>query len=525
MQDRLGPLSRLKSPKLLSLWIFIAALLPRLAALGRYVTPDEPIWVFRSIGFREALLAGDWAATIQSGHPGVTVTWLGAISVQLQLWLQPVSRAHLEWLDQLYWLSPDNGTAFQHLAAFLTAARLGPIIITSLGLVAIYWLLLSRFGRNVAAIGTFFLILDPFTAGLSGLLHLDALLSTFMLLAILILLPKINSPKRPISRRQVILSGLFTALAILTKTPGLFLLPFIFLIILWRILPNAADEQSFFTRLRRLLALLFVWAITILVVIVLLLPAVWAAPVTVVETVSSLANRLADSTVRPIFFLGQETLNPGPAFYPLVLAFRLSPIVLIGLLLTAIFTLHDLTVKGFGKAMMSKAELSLNSNLVWLLLFSLGFLFFLNLSAKRFDRYALPAIMPLIIISAVGLQATANKMSKTGLSCIILPAFVTIQIVYLLATLPFPLLAYNWLVGGSAVAQQVFPVGWGEETSQTASQLAKTPNSANRTLYTSNIPAAAAFYSGQLLPIETKTLTRLRTEDFVHFIPPGLATI
>ncbi len=511
MQDRFGRLSRFIPPNYLSIWIFAAAFLPRLSAVGRYVTPDEPIWVFRSIDFREALLAGDWAATIQSGHPGVTVTWLGAISVQLQLWLQPQSQTHLNWLNQLYWLSPDNGSAFQRLATFLTAARLGPIILTSLGLVAIYWLLRSRFSAATAGFGAFLLILDPFTAGLSGLFHLDALLATFMLLAVLILLPKSKSPPTALTRLELLLSGLFTALAILTKTPGLFLIPFLISIILWRTLFHTKTALPFSTKLRRLPAPLLFWAGTILLTLVLLLPALWAAPQTVLETVSGLANRLADSAVRPIFFLGQETLNPGPAFYPLTLAFRLSPVVFIGLALSAVFALPKLSTKRFGT--------SLNPNLIWLLLFSLGFLFFLNLSAKRFDRYALPAILPLIIISAVGLHAAADKIKKTRLSHIILPAFVLIHISYLLVSLPFPLLAYNWLAGGTAVAQKVFPVGWGEETSQTASRLAAEPGSANRTLYTSNIPAAAAFYPGQLLPIETQTLTRLQPEDFVHFVP------
>jgi hypothetical protein len=127
MQGQSGLPAIFQNPIVQSLGIFLVALLPRLAAIGRYVTPDEPIWVYRSINFREALLTADWAATLQSGHPGVTVTWLGSIAIQLQLWLDPSSRIHLDWLDQIYWLSPDNADAFRHLSAFLTAARLGPI--------------------------------------------------------------------------------------------------------------------------------------------------------------------------------------------------------------------------------------------------------------------------------------------------------------------------------------------------------------------------------------------------------------
>ena len=59
--------------------------LPRLVAIGRYVTPDEPTWVYRSIQFREALLAGDWAGTLVAGHPGVITTWLGAIGASVHI--------------------------------------------------------------------------------------------------------------------------------------------------------------------------------------------------------------------------------------------------------------------------------------------------------------------------------------------------------------------------------------------------------------------------------------------------------
>ncbi|MCB0009612.1 MAG: glycosyltransferase family 39 protein, partial [Anaerolineales bacterium] len=165
--------------------LLAAALLPRLMALGRYVTPDELAWVERSIGLRRALLAGDWAATIQSGHPGVTTSWLGAIGIQLQLWLQPAGQASLNWLETLYWFSPDNQMALRQLSLFLSGGRLLVILTTSLGILLVYRLSRPLLGDGAALIGGLLLALDPFTAGLSGLLHLDALLATFALLAVL----------------------------------------------------------------------------------------------------------------------------------------------------------------------------------------------------------------------------------------------------------------------------------------------------------------------------------------------------
>ena len=47
-------------------FVFVISLLPRLSGLGRYITPDELIWVFRTVQFREAVLAGVWAGWRES---------------------------------------------------------------------------------------------------------------------------------------------------------------------------------------------------------------------------------------------------------------------------------------------------------------------------------------------------------------------------------------------------------------------------------------------------------------------------
>ena len=110
--DSVAPgISRKTSQKLnglTPLFIFILALIPRIATIGRYVTPDEPIWVYRALGLRKALLSADWSSTIQSGHPGVTTTWIGALAAQINLWLNPELRENLQWLEKLYWLTPEN---------------------------------------------------------------------------------------------------------------------------------------------------------------------------------------------------------------------------------------------------------------------------------------------------------------------------------------------------------------------------------------------------------------------------------
>ena len=96
----------------------MVAFVPRLVAIGRFVTPDELIWVYRSVQFREALLQGQWAHTLTTGHPGVTTMWLGTMGISVQLWLRPFSQQTYQWITQLAYYNPDNVTAYQQLAYF-----------------------------------------------------------------------------------------------------------------------------------------------------------------------------------------------------------------------------------------------------------------------------------------------------------------------------------------------------------------------------------------------------------------------
>ena len=196
--------------RLFPVLLFLLALGPRLVAVGRYVTPDELVWVYRALQFREALLDGRWAGTLVAGHPGVTTTWLGALSMSVQLWVSPDARVAYDWLTKVAALTPDNVEAFRRLAVLLTGGRLAVAVVNSLGVVGVYWLARRLwageqrrrgagekepavanvssplFPRSPAALlAALLLALDPFLAGLSGLFHVDGLSATFVTLALL----------------------------------------------------------------------------------------------------------------------------------------------------------------------------------------------------------------------------------------------------------------------------------------------------------------------------------------------------
>lgn len=477
--------------------IFTLSLLARTAALGRYVTPDELNWVYRSLGLRRALLAGAWQDTIQSGHPGVITTWIGAAAAQIQLWLQPQLQTRITWLDRLQQLSTDNVEAYRHLYAFLNGGRLGVAIVVSAGLVLTYILLRRLIGMRAALLATMLLALDPFYAGLSGLLHVDGLLATFMLLA---LLTGLCAQQTENGRRAwvgAVVAGIFTALSILTKTPGLLLIALVPMIFLWPIVSNWRACTA--AQKKRTVQQLLLWGTVAVIVCLLLLPALWAAPRQVFDTVSGLNSRLLGDAVRPTFFLGQLALDHGPIFYPVVTVLRLSPVVFAGLFLALARLRPRQTDAAHAR---------------WLLLFAIFFLIAITLAAKKFDRYALPALVACIIVGAWGIEQWTKR--RRGSVARVLLTVLFVQAAFFMAAWPHPLTATNWLLGGNAVARHVLAQGWGEDAGLAARRLTATlPDASNATLYTSSLSGTAPFFPGEIRRLRTPHLTRLQSDEYL----------
>lgn len=462
--------------------LFIGALLPRLAAIGRYITPDELTWVYRSVQFREALLAGRWADTLITGHPGVTTTWLGTLGISAQLLLRPADRAIYDWITYLAWLAPDNIPAFPKLASLLTGGRLAVILITCLGVAAIFRLARPLFGQRAALLGASLLALDPFAGGLSGLFHVDGLLATLSTLSLLALINAIQLGRPDPTGRSAkayllaSLAGLCATLALLTKSPALLLLPFSGLIFLTALVNRAGLGW------RSLLLMSVSWAFALVLTAAVVWPAVWSSPVEVIETVRGIAGQHVETALRPTFFLGEVALDHGPLFYPVALAFRLGPVALIGSIL--------------GLTLLVRKRL--NSAGAWLALWSLAYAAAITVAAKKFDRYLLPVLPPLMLLagaawSQVRLPGPSHRdrLLATGL--------IGGQLILLLVAFPYPLAAYNPLLGGGPVAAKALPVGWGESIGLAGRWLAQQPLAAESSTLVGLAPSLAPFYPGETI--------------------------
>ena len=483
------------------MWSFaICSFALRLAPLDRYVTPDEPAWVYRAIRFADALSARDWTAVPSTGHPGVTTMWLGTMGVAIRRLLDPArSDAHLDWIRHLAWLAPENGEAFRHLALFLPWSRVAVALVTTLGLVVLYPLLARLFDRRVALLTIGLLAFDPFLIGHSGLLHTDALLATFTLLALVTGLNGLREPRRAV---WWALSGLFTGLALLTKTPAIILLPFILLLrTIAPLLKSVTRHSSFAIRhSSSVIAHCSLFIVSLLIVSLVLYPALWANPAGTFNTFFDFAGRHVETVQRPTFFAGQTTYDPGPSFYPVAFIFRVSPIVLIGLLI----------------GLVTLRRLPSDRRIVFLLLlaFAVGFGALMSLGAKKHDRYLLPALPPLTLAAALG-WSHLRQIPRPTLPYSLLLVQLSLALIFSL----YPLTAFNPLAGGPWIAARVLPVDWGEGMGAAARWLNQAPDADQLTVAALSVPSFASLFAGRTVPLDQATLA-----DYIVQSPSNTST-
>jgi hypothetical protein len=446
---------------------FVLAFLVRLVPMGRYVTPDEPIWVLRSARLLDAVITGKWSEVPQTGHPGYTTMVLGACGVQLTKWLHPVtSHEHLAFIRDIAWLAPESSSAFPHLAYFLGTSRLFVALICTAGIVLVYFAGRQRFGERTSRLLALFLALDPFYAGYAGLLHTDALQATFIILSTLYILPKQSDRnKTSVFDSSIAASALFMALAGLTKTLGWLIAPGLALtIILW-------GGGSIWQRCGRAVLLGLLSAVFFLI----LFPPFWFDPGHTMLRLLEAVTYHQGAGLRNVFFADQYHVDPGPLFYPAVLVYRLTAPVFVGL------------ISGFWRRKTSRNEM-----FKWLTIPVIIYVLGLSFATKKFDRYVLSAIPFLSAIASLQWRSYYTRYKRVLLALLCLP-WALVMIV--------PLYYANPLLGGPWLAQHIIPFGWGEGTGFATLRLNEIyADPTERIIQTGDVPGAASLFAGQVQP-------------------------
>jgi 4-amino-4-deoxy-L-arabinose transferase-like glycosyltransferase len=462
---------------LIAILLALLALLPRAAGLADFYTTDEAyFWQGRVHRFTNAVVMGDWAATNQTGHPGVTTMWLGSLGQRL---------AGADGAA-----SPVQGAG----AGTLAALRL-PLAITNALAVAAGYLLLRRLLRpGTALLAGLLWAASPFLIAHGRLLHLDALLTSFMSLSLLCLLVATRpraGPARP-AGLALVGAGLLAGLALLTKAPALLLLPVSGLILLAAELRGARGWwRGLGAATGRALLSFAAWLTAAAAAVFALWPALWVGPAAALgDVLDEILGNGAQPHSTGNFFMGRAVADPGWLFYPAVIVWRGEVPVLAGLAALLALTARDFVVSRRGGAPAQPPWYAEHAGEAWaaaaLGAFVVAFTLALSLLAKKFDRYLLPAWPSLATLGAIGLALALDRLraALAGLTrraravwavagaAVLAGLLIVPPLVYR----PYYLAYYNPLLGGGATAQQVLLAGWGEGMEQAGAWLAARPD-------------------------------------------------
>jgi len=460
--------------QLITLIVIVAALwLPRGLALDRFVTIDENRWLTRSANFQRALVHGEYAQTYQHGHPGVTIMWLGTLGY---LWRYPEyandAPGEFGWENSEF--EAYLRTQAHDALDLLEAGRIFAVIATLLALTLAYRAAVRLLGYRVATVGFLLIAFDPFEVALTRFLHLDGLLSSWMLLTLLLYLCFLYRGRH---RRDLVGSGIALGLAWLTKTPGFFLMPIIGVLALIELvtyLRSTSDVHWVVAFWKRAVAPALLWAFFGAVIYVALWPAMWVDPLGTLQKVFAVSGAYAiEGHSNPLFFLG-TIINgdPGLRYYPLTWLWRSTPVVLAGLILAAFVGARSVMRPRTPRASKSMQR---GYPLLSLVVMALIFMVLMNLSAKKLDRYLVPIYPALALVAAYGYVCAAAWLGRVMPLRQIVPTTLTVvialQLWLLLPTFPYYMSYYNPLLGGSDVAAKQITLGWGEGLDQAARYL------------------------------------------------------
>ena len=203
--------------------------------------------------------------------------------------------------------------------------------------------------------------------------------------------------------------------------------------------------------------------------------------------------------------LGKAVDDPGPLFYPVVLAFRTTPLVWLGLLVAILCLFTNLRIHE-----------SRRFEMISLLAYACLFAASMSLGAKKFDRYMLPAVVALDVVAAWGL-VELGKLEigswrlEIGRWPLVIGLLFLLQAGHVLSYHPHYLACYNPLLGGPRLARRVLPMGWGEGMDLAADYLNQKGDAEELVVATSGIPGFAPLFKGR---VKGSTERDLATSDY-----------
>ncbi|NDJ35448.1 MAG: phospholipid carrier-dependent glycosyltransferase [Chloroflexi bacterium] len=402
-------------------------------------TSRAELWYERSQIYLNAIRSGDLAQTYTQYHPGATTMAVGGASL--------VALDVLPLPTEL--LLPDNTTEPGIETAAIVWGQGLVMVGVMVGIAFTLRALTDDVWLPVAAMGL--MAFSPYLLSNIRSVHVDAPVALYMALSALLVLVYHQ-------RRQwgwLAASGVAGGLALLTKSPAVFLFPYVGLVLLTLAVEEIMHMQErtvqglLMTGWRVIVLPLLAWAGVAAVIFFVFFPAMWVSPLFVLGEIGDAILFHAETPHdNPYFFAGQiHDGELGLVHYPVTIAFTLSAVV------------SGLIVIGVVLALLPRTRRALPfHNVVYGLLWAyvIFFIIQMTISAKTMPRYALPAYPVLIVIAAAallhGTRLIEKKVSeRAAYAFLIVPLVLQMA----LAVVYHPELGThtNHLLGGGRVAQ------------------------------------------------------------------------
>ncbi len=359
--------------------VFAFFVLSRLPSLGHEIfNTDVWKWKSRIYDFGQGIFILNFDQTLQRYHPGVTLMWLGSIGVKLNSFYYKVI---------LGMNPPDNDVSVIFTLHFFQ--KLVIVLCLGLTLTSVFYVLRKLFSKTYALVFIVLLTLEPFYIALTRVIHLEGLMSTFMLTSFVWLYYYLSAPRN----KTLYISAFFAALAFLTKTSALFLVLYTPLILFLNIY---LGSKLFIKSLKLAMWPFTKWLLASLLFYVLLWPAMWVIPT---EVLTSLGSGIFETGIEEghiQLYFGKLVQDPGLTFYPVVFLARSSVYLIIGLL-GALFVYK-------------KAYFISKRFLLYVFLFVAFYALEMSIPSKKLDRYLLPAIVASLLVSSVFVTWVFNSL-------------------------------------------------------------------------------------------------------------------
>jgi hypothetical protein len=251
------------------------------------------------------------------------------------------------------------------------------------------------------------------------------------------------------------------------------------------------------------------WALAAVAVAFLLWPALVAdLPGTMISEFEGLGQEVAGHSQ---FFLGKTVANPGAAFYPFVLVYRLSPLLLLGSILGLISLLNPAL----------RRHLHEPASLAVIVLDLVVVLIGVSILDSKLDRYILPLIPGLALLAASGVFATVSRVDQLRARdgpairpdfvaafwasrrrpVLLLSLLIAVQLATVLPHVPYFVTYFNPLAGGPALAQKLLMVGNGELLDRVAAWLRQQVPRGDASVASWYASSLGPYYGGPTLPL------------------------